>query len=312
MQSDNPAEPLKQGTEPAAAEPAEAVEAVEVVVPRDAAYWAVGVRTLEVGAVPEGALNLNVAGRRVTGPVQGFGKLWQKTYRIDLSDAGVTPAEVIKTWKENFQSFWPARNWFYGPLTGIAPGEVALLNLSMPGRMKLSTGVLVLYADEESFTFFHGDPANTVAAEEIVNLQGVIWLHVSDLEAIIEKIRPETKRPPNAQIHPNNGAGTLIGKFIYNTVTTLFVGEKIMIQMPTWFFPAGAGPYSEAASFTTHGEPSPTATFRFAEPVFIDRQQNFRVEIEVPDADVLKDIQRIYGPLYIWVVLDGYMTRDVQ
>ena len=55
-----------------------------------------------------------------------------------------------------------------------------------------------------------------------------------------------------------------------------------------------------------------TATFRFAEPVFIDRQQNFRVEIEVPDADVLKELQQIYGPLYIWVVLDGYMTRDVQ
>ncbi len=57
-----------------------------------------------------------------------------------------------------------------------------------------------------------------------------------------------------------------------------------MIQMPTWFFPAGAGPYSEKASVTTHGEPSPTATFRFAEPIFIDKQQNFRVEIEIPDS----------------------------
>ncbi|MDQ6642924.1 MAG: hypothetical protein M3Y76_00550, partial [Chloroflexota bacterium] len=38
------------------------------------------------------------------------------------------------------------------PLTGIAPGEVALLNLAMPGGMALSTGVLVLYADDESFT----------------------------------------------------------------------------------------------------------------------------------------------------------------
>jgi hypothetical protein len=95
-------------------------------------------------------------------------------------------------------------------------------------------------------------------------------------------------------------------------VTTLYVGEKIMIQMPTWFFPSGAGPYSEAAKFTTHGEPSPTATFRFAEPIFIDKQQNFRVEIEVPDTEVLKGIQQIYGPLFIWLVLDGYMVRDVQ
>ena len=172
-------------------------------------------------------------------------------------------------------------------------------------------GYAPLVADED-FTFYHGDPSNTVSAQDVVDLNGVIWLHFSDIEAIIETIKPELKQPPKAQIHPNNGAGTLIGKFIYNTVTTLYVGEKIMIQMPTWFFPAGAGPYSETAAFTTHGEPSPTATFRFAEPVFIDRQQNFRVEIEVPDADVLKELQRIYGPLYIWVVLDGYMTRDVQ
>ena len=54
------------------------------------------------------------------------------------------------------------------------------------------------------------------------------------------------------------------------------------------------------------------ATFRFAEPIFIDRQQNFRVEIEVPDTNVLQDLQRIYGPLFIWVVLDGFMTRGVQ
>jgi hypothetical protein len=118
--------------------------------------------------------------------------------------------------------------------------------------------------------------------------------------------------PTNEQVFPNDGFGTLIGKFIYNTVTTFFVGEKIMIQVPTWFFPAGAGPYSEDGRVTTHGYPNPQATFRFAEPVTIDTQQNFRVEIEVPESDVLADLQRLYGPLFIWVVLDGYMTRDVQ
>src|SRR5919199_1330303 len=82
---------------------------------------------------------------------------WAKQVsRLSVSDApgdAVTPAEVITTWKQNFQTFWPDRNRFYGPLTGIAPGEVALLNLAMPGRLKLSTGVFVLYADDESFTF---------------------------------------------------------------------------------------------------------------------------------------------------------------
>jgi hypothetical protein len=118
--------------------------------------------------------------------------------------------------------------------------------------------------------------------------------------------------PTNEQIFPHNGFGTLIGKFIYNTVTTFFVGEKIMIQVPTYFFPAGAGPYSEDGRVTTHGYPNPQATFRFAEAVMIDAQQNFRVEIEVPESDVLSDLQRLYGPLFIWTVLDGYMTRDVQ
>ena len=53
--------------------------------------------------------------------------------------------------KTNFASFWPRGNHFYGPITGIAPGEVALLNIKT-GGMPLSTGVLVLYADDESFT----------------------------------------------------------------------------------------------------------------------------------------------------------------
>jgi hypothetical protein len=118
--------------------------------------------------------------------------------------------------------------------------------------------------------------------------------------------------PTNEQIFTNNGFGGLIGKFVYNTVTTFNVGEKIMCQVPTWFFPAGAGPYSGDSNVTTHGYPSPQATFRFAEAVKIDAQQNFRVEIEVPESDVLSDLQRLYGPLFIWVVLDGYMTRDVQ
>jgi len=118
--------------------------------------------------------------------------------------------------------------------------------------------------------------------------------------------------PTNEQIFPHDGFGTVIGKFIYNTVTTFFVGEKIMIQVPTYFFPAGAGPYSEDGRVTTHGYPNPQATFRFAEPVMIDAQQNFRVEIEVPESDVLSELQRLYGPLIIWTVIDGYMTRDVQ
>lgn len=44
---------------------------------------------------------------------------------------------------------------FYAPLAGITPGEVALLQIApVPGSpVKMSTGVMVIYADRDSFTF---------------------------------------------------------------------------------------------------------------------------------------------------------------
>jgi len=151
-------------------------------------------------------------------------------------------------------------------------------------------------------------PADSKLVEEEGG--GIVTLEVAAIETLIDTL--DKKAPPLEQIRPNNGAGNVISKLVFNTVTTLFVGEKIMIEMPTWFFPGGAGPYSFTANMISHGEPSPVATFRFAEAIFVDRQQNFRVEIDIPDSDVFKEIQKIYGPLFVWVVLDGYMTRDVQ
>lgn len=119
---------------------------------RQASNWARSVSRLNVTAVPDGAVNLNVEGRRLASPIQGFGKMWQKTYRVRIPAEQVSPTDLIATWKQRFPEFWPAGNRFYGPLTGIEPGEVALLQMALPGRMKLSTGVMVLYADEESFT----------------------------------------------------------------------------------------------------------------------------------------------------------------
>ena len=120
--------------------------------PRDGDAWAKPVTRLDVAGVEPGAPGINVAGRRPTSPIHGFGRMWQKTYRVRLEGCAATPAEVITVWKRDFPTFWPKGNRFFAPLAGIAPGEVAVLNLSMPGGLKLSTGVLVMYADEESFT----------------------------------------------------------------------------------------------------------------------------------------------------------------
>jgi len=98
---------------------------------------------------------------------------------------------------------------------------------------------------------------------------------------------------------------------IYTSVVSLFIENKTMIEMPTFWFPAGAGVSPGSFLSMNHGEPDPMATFRFAEPVIIDPLQSFRVEMLFPRGvnDKIKDVT---GPLHVWTVLDGYLVRDVQ
>lgn len=128
-------------------------EPVEPQQPRNAANWTQQqTRTLRIEQTPEGALSINnVHGRQIASPLNGFGQMWQKTYSVRLEGLKIEPTVVIKTWKENFGSFWPENSRFFASITGIAPGEIAVLNLAV-GGLPLSTGVLVLYADDESFT----------------------------------------------------------------------------------------------------------------------------------------------------------------
>ena len=120
-----------------------------------------------------------------------------------------------------------------------------------------------------------------------------------------------------------NSEANFLADFIYSSVTTLLVGEKVMIEMPTYFFPSGAGVTQGGSDQNggivyNHGQPDPMSTFRFAEPVAIEPQQNFRVEISFPQGipgqptAASKGLATAKGPLRIWVVLDGYLTRDVQ
>ncbi|MRR39261.1 anti-sigma factor antagonist, partial [bacterium] len=111
--------------------------------------WARPVERLRVNHVPEGALNLNVDSLKVAGPLQGFGHLWQKTYRIPLKGVSVTPAEVIRAFKERFPSYQPVQNRFYPTPAGIRPGEIVIINASTPAG-PISTGVWVLYAGDEA------------------------------------------------------------------------------------------------------------------------------------------------------------------
>jgi hypothetical protein len=206
--------------------------------------------------------------------------------------------------------------------TATAPGNAVQVDFEKLGLNRLmellkearasDDGYAALDVDEDGVTVRDstGQEITAQTDKDAIGELGSAWLSVDDLEEYIDEFDKEA--PPKEQLDPNNGSGNIISKFIYNTVTTFYVGEKVMIEMPTWNFPGGSGAWSIGGSTISHGEPSPLATFRFAEPIYIDRQQNFRVEMEVPDSDVLKEIQKVYGPLFIWVVLDGYMTRGVQ
>ena len=130
----------------------------EKKVARDEGNWAAPVDRLRVSQVPSGAGGLNVDGREVVSPMQGFGPLWQKTYRVRLSGAQATPEEVVRVWKENFPRFQPPENRFFPSLAGVKPGEVMFIDATLPiwpgmsGGMPVSAGVMIMYADDVSFT----------------------------------------------------------------------------------------------------------------------------------------------------------------
>ncbi len=113
--------------------------------------WAEPVERLNITEIPAGARNLNVEGRRLFGPLQGFGQLWQKTYRIALRNTNLTPQEVIAAWKLSVPKLKPPKKLFYPASVGITPNALVLIDAQTPGG-PISTGVMVLYAGAESFT----------------------------------------------------------------------------------------------------------------------------------------------------------------
>ncbi len=113
--------------------------------------WCPPTLAMVVKAVPPGAVSLNVAGRQPVGPLLGFGRLWQKVYRVSLPAAAATPEQAIAALKANLPALQPPSSRFYPSQAGIQPGEVILIHASVLG-LPIFTGVMVLYADGRSFT----------------------------------------------------------------------------------------------------------------------------------------------------------------
>jgi anti-anti-sigma factor len=116
--------------------------------------WAKSIDRLSLSAIPAGAMNINVHGRRSSSPVNGFGRLWEKRYRLRLHATDLEPRQIISLWRSEFGAFWPKGNHlFTSEKASILPGTTALLNLALPGGLVLATGFTVIHADDTSFSF---------------------------------------------------------------------------------------------------------------------------------------------------------------
>ena len=71
----------------------------------DADSWARPVDRLV--ATGTGASVDTVTGRRVAGPIQGFGQMWQKTFAVRLEGVDITPEHLVAHWRDRFPTFWP-------------------------------------------------------------------------------------------------------------------------------------------------------------------------------------------------------------
>ncbi len=158
--------------------------------------WAKPVSKLHVSDLPVGAVNLNVEGRQVVGPLQGFGRMWQKTYRVRLPGINLTPAEVMTIWKAEFPKFQPEESRFYPPMTGIQPGQVMFIDLDLPmgpglpSVIPVASGVMILYVDDESFTVMtpEGFPVSGWNTFSVYEEDGCVVAQVQSIDRATDPI----------------------------------------------------------------------------------------------------------------------------
>lgn len=158
--------------------------------------WARPVAKMSVTQLPVGATNLNVEGRRPVSPLQGFGPLWLKTYRIRLRGAKSTPEEVMALWKEKFPQFQPKGNKFYPPQDGVRSGEIIFIESAVsawPGRLPgipISSGVRVIYNDDVCFTIMtpQGFPESGWNSFSTFEEDGETWAQVQSMARTADPI----------------------------------------------------------------------------------------------------------------------------
>ena len=114
------------------------------------AGWAAPVDRIDFEAHPPDMINLNFHKRSPTSPHQGFGRLWLRRYRIRIPLSIIGADALMERWRSSFGSYWPSGNRIYFD-RDLKPGAQALINLRLPGGLRLATGAVVSYVSERSF-----------------------------------------------------------------------------------------------------------------------------------------------------------------
>ena len=83
------------------------------------ASWAKPVSELFVPLMPKEARNINVNGLRPVGPINGFGRLCQKIFRLHISDASISPEQAIAVLKRRVSRL----SAFFQPLLSVRRGH---------------------------------------------------------------------------------------------------------------------------------------------------------------------------------------------
>jgi len=117
----------------------------------DASRWDDGRELTPCPSLPEAVLNL-LRNRPPRAPLEGFGGLRMRTYKVHLIGTSLSPAQVFSTWMDHFSATWPEGNHFISCAPALEPGVTAAILLSMPAGMRIITCARVIYRDETSLT----------------------------------------------------------------------------------------------------------------------------------------------------------------
>jgi len=113
----------------------------------DAANWSIP--SADLATLPNTPVEGFPKIGRVSGPLQGFGSMWEKTYLMPLGKIKLIPARIIDTLKENLPAFSPSGSRFCFRDGGISPGAIVSMETLAGG---MYSAALVLHSDASSFT----------------------------------------------------------------------------------------------------------------------------------------------------------------